>query len=286
MNPRRRPGTPPPTCARSTTSCAHADPSSGTKVPGSSWATTRWSPQHRTRPHSRAASPRDGPIPNALDGAEHAAYRAVVDRYLTTERVDRDEEQCRHHVAAIVDGLARGRPVDAVAGLGLPYAVRAQSTWLGWAPDLEEELVGWVADNHAATRSGDRTRTAEVAERFDRFIRRLLDELRGTSTSDVTAELMGDRVDGRPLTDEEVVSILRNWTAGDLASLAASIGVIAHQLATTPTFQDQVRSHVRADDRDAVTAAVLEMLRIDDPFVSNRRVTSPHRARRRAPGAG
>lgn len=224
-------------------------------------------------------------IPNALDGAEHAAYRAVVDRYLTTERVDREEEQCRHHVAAIVDGLARGRPVDAVAGLGLPY-VRAQSTWLGWAPDLEEELVGWVADNHAATRSGDRTRTAEVAERFDRFIRRLLDELRGTSTSDVTAELMGDRVDGRPLTDEEVVSILRNWTAGDLASLAASIGVIAHQLATTPTFQDQVRSHVRADDRDAVTAAVLEMLRIDDPFVSNRRVTSPHRARRRAPGAG
>lgn len=30
-------------------------------------------------------------IPNSLDGTDHAAYRTVVDRYLTDERVAREE---------------------------------------------------------------------------------------------------------------------------------------------------------------------------------------------------
>lgn len=47
-------------------------------------------------------------IPNSFDGSDHAAYRAVVDRYLTDERVAREESQCRAHAAAIVDALPRG----------------------------------------------------------------------------------------------------------------------------------------------------------------------------------
>ena len=54
-------------------------------------------------------------IPNSLDGADHAAYRAVVDRYLTDERVARDESQCRSHAAAIVDALPRGATVKTIA---------------------------------------------------------------------------------------------------------------------------------------------------------------------------
>ena len=41
-------------------------------------------------------------IPNSLDGAEHAAYRAVVDRYLTRERVEALEPACREIASAIL----------------------------------------------------------------------------------------------------------------------------------------------------------------------------------------
>jgi cytochrome P450 len=213
-------------------------------------------------------------IPNSLDGPEHAAYRAVVDRYLTDERVSREEAQCRAHAAAIVDGLPRGETVKTIASIGIPFAVRSQSTWLGWPADLEDALVEWIRDNHVATRSGNRESTREVAERFDHLIRTLLEERRAAPNSDVTSELLEDTVDGRPLTSEEIVSILRNWTAGDLGSLATSVGVIVHFLAATPTIQEEVRALVEAGDSDALVAAVEEMLRIDDPFVSNRRVTT------------
>lgn len=213
-------------------------------------------------------------IPNSLDGPEHASYRAVVDRYLTAERVARVEAQCRIHAATIVDDLPRGATVKTIASIGVPYAVRSQSTWLGWPPAIEDELVAWIRDNHAATRSGSRDRMKEVAERFDQVIRQLLDERRGRPVADVTGELLKDSVAGRPLTDEEIVSILRNWTAGDLGSLSTSIGVLVHFLAARPPIQEEVRTLVTTGDSAALSASVEEILRIDDPFQFNRRVAT------------
>ena len=213
-------------------------------------------------------------IPNSLDGAEHAAYREVVDRYLTPERVAAEEPQCRAHAAALVDSLPRGETVKLITTVGVPYAVRCQTTWLGWPTDLETELVAWMRDNQDATRSGDRVRTAAVADRFDALVRGLLDERRDGRARDVTGELIRETVEGRPLTDDEVVSILRNWTAGDLGSLATSVGVVVHYHGSHPAVQEQVRALVAAGDDAATEAAVEEILRIDDPFVSNRRLTT------------
>lgn len=213
-------------------------------------------------------------IPNSLDGADHAAFRAVVDRYLTDERVAREEDQCRRHAATIIDALTRGVTVKTIGSIGVPYAVRSQSTWLGWPPDLEEELVEWMRENQAATRSGNRDRTTDVAERFDRIIHRLLGARRSAPPTDVTGELMADTVNGRPLTDDEIVSILRNWTAGDLGSIATSVGVIVHFLAVNPEIQQDLRVLAEVGDVRALTAALGEILRIDDPFVSNRRVAT------------
>lgn len=213
-------------------------------------------------------------IPNSLDGLEHAAYRRVVDRYLSDERVAREEAQCRAHAAAIIDALPRGVTVKTIASIGIPYAVRSQSTWLGWPPDLEDQLVEWIRDNHAATRSGSRERMRRVAERFDQIIRRLLDERRDRPPADPTGELLADSVDGRPLTDDEIVSILRNWTAGDLGSLATSVGVLVHFLAANPQIQAEARILVQTGDTATLAAAVEEILRIDDPFVANRRVAT------------
>jgi cytochrome P450 len=213
-------------------------------------------------------------IPNSLDGTEHAAYRRVIDRYLTDDRVGREESQCRTHAAAIVDALPRGVTVRTIADIGTPFAVRSQSAWLGWPSHLEEELVGWIQDNHSASRSGSRDQMRNVAERFDQMIRELLEARRNIPRTDVTGELLDDQVDGRPLSTEEIVSILRNWTAGDLGSLATSVGVLVHFLAVKPTIQQEFRELVDAGDSVGLVQAIEEVLRIDDPFVSNRRVTT------------
>lgn len=212
-------------------------------------------------------------VPNSLDPPEHTAFRAVIDPFFTPERMHVLEPQLRTCAREIVSALPRGAAVDAITDVGYPFAVRAQAEWLGWH-GAEGELLAWLADNHAATRSADRSRTAAVAAAFDAIVAaqvRRRRELGPAAPADPTTELLHVRVDGQPLNDADVVSILRNWTAGDLGSIAAALGVVIYFLATHPDVQESLRA--RPGD---LAAAIDEMLRIDDPFLVNRRiVTTP-----------
>ena len=214
-------------------------------------------------------------VPNGMDGAEHARFRALIDPYLAAGPVARLEPRFRQLAADLVRSLPGDRAVEVVGELGARFAVRAQSAWLGWPAELEDTLLGWMDDNVEATRSRQLTRTAAVAERFDAIVRSLIEARRRAgddAPDDVTTRLLGERIDGRPLTDEEVISILRNWTAGDLGSIAACIGVIVHRLAVDAGLQERLRG-ARPGGAE-IEAEIDEILRIDDPFVSNRRVAT------------
>ncbi len=213
-------------------------------------------------------------LPNSLDGEEHRSYRALVDKYLTDQKVADQEPQCREHARRIIGALPRNETIEVLDQIGTPFAVRAQSTWLGWPEEVEDALVSWVVDNREAIRSGNRTRLAQVADQFDAIVRELLAERKSGEFHDVTSQLMAETIDGRALPDHELVSILRNWTAGDLGSLSDSVGVIVHQLATDDELQSHMRELVSLGDIPQFEEAVEELLRIDDPFVSNRRVTT------------
>lgn len=213
-------------------------------------------------------------VPNGLDGAAHGEARELLDPFFSADRMAALAPLLEEVADGLLAGLPPGQALDAVRDLGSVYAVRAQSAWLGWPADLEPELLAWMDDNHAATRSGELARTAAVAHRFDAIIHRLLSVRRlhrPGRPADLTEELMQVRHhDGRPLGEDEIVSVLRNWTGGDLGSLALCTGVTLYWFATHPELQDELRS---ASDA-AFDLAVDEILRIDDPFVSNRRVAT------------
>jgi cytochrome P450 len=210
-------------------------------------------------------------VPNSLDPPEHTAFRAIIDPFFTPERMAALEPRVRRIAHEIVGALPRGATVDAVTDIGYPFAVRAQADWLGWQ-GIEDELLAWMAENHAATRSKDRSRTAAVAAAFDEIVLaqvRRRRQLRSAAPKDPTTELLEVTVNGELLPDADIVSILRNWTAGDLGSIAAALGVVVHFLAAHAELQERLRA-----GQGNLAAAIDEMLRIDDPFLVNRRVTT------------
>jgi cytochrome P450 len=212
-------------------------------------------------------------VPNGLDGDEHARYREVIDRYLSHDALVPFVPVFKRVAAQLVADLPRGIVLDAVSDIGAVFAVRAQCEWLGWPAELEPRLLKWMQENHAATRSGDRAWTSDVAEQFDEIIRSVIQPRRaaqGNAPDDVTTRLCRETVDGRLLTELELVSILRNWTGGDLGSIALCVGVVVAQVAQQPGLAERLRA---ASDTE-VDAIIDEMLRLDDPFVSNRRVTT------------
>ena len=210
-------------------------------------------------------------LPNGLDGEEHSKVRTMIERYLDAPAVEDLEPSFREIARDIIADAAKEDTVDAVGEIGAQFAVRAMTAWLGWPAEVNEELVAWVADNNAATRSGQLERTAAVAERFDDIIRSIVAPLQENPDDSGTSRLVHDDSLGRPLEFEEVVSILRNWTAGDLSSMAYCIGVIVEALIQHPELKERLGQGV---SRVEFTAIADEILRADSPFVSNRRVTT------------
>ncbi len=214
-------------------------------------------------------------IPNGLDGDRHDLYRSVLDPFLSEESIEPFLGTFERVATELAAEIPLGLAVDAVTQVGARYAVRAQSAWLGWPRQTETALVAWVAANRSAARDGDRDLLAQVAIDFDGIINAILEPRRTESGEvigdDGTAALMRTEVAGQPLTPEEVVSVLRNWTGGDLGSIALCVGVVLHYLATEPNLQDRLRDE---SDDAAFDAAIDEILRIDDPFVTNRRTTT------------
>ena len=211
-------------------------------------------------------------IPNAMDPPEHTPYRTIIDRYFGAERMAAFEPVCRTIADALVAAQPRGAAFDLMASFAQPFALRIQCAFMGWPESLHGPLREWIGENHRATRAGDRSAMARIATEFDGHIKQQLVLRRDAgeqAPDDVTTQLLQEHINGRPLSDEEIVSIVRNWTVGELGTIAASVGILVHYLAAHPALQDGLRQQP-GDLPDAID----EILRIHAPLIANRRVTT------------
>ncbi|MGE2832456.1 cytochrome P450 [Mycobacterium sp. SMC-4] len=219
---------------------------------------------------SNAVSARHVAVPNGMDPPQHTAFRAVVDRYFTADRLATFEPRLRAITSDLVAALPREAEFDFVDAFAEPYAGRAQCAFMGWPDSLQEPLREWVKSNHAAVHAQDREKMSAVALAFDGYIRAQLDARRGPGApEDTTTDLLGEVVDGRPLRDDEIVSIVRNWTVGELGTIAAGVGILAQFLAAHPDVQNRLRA-----GPTLIEPACDEILRLHAPLISNRRRTT------------
>ena len=222
---------------------------------------------------SSRVSTRHVAVPSGMDAPEHTAFRVINDKYYTPQRLAGFAPVFRAIIRDLVAALPRGQAVDVMDGFAQRYAMRIQNAFMGWPEALEAPLTAWIEKNRRATLRGDRAEIAAVALEFDHYIRALLQERRASATDDITSELLHDVVhlpDGdRLMTEAELISLIRNWTVGELSTVSAAAGIIVRFLAAHPAEQARLRA-----DSAAIPAAVEEIMRLEDPLVSNRRITT------------
>ena len=220
---------------------------------------------------SNAAS-RHLSVPDGMDPPEHTEYRRMIVRYFRPERVDAFEPQCREIAAKRLQSLLERDELEFIGDFAHWFAVRIQSASLGWPLEMCEPLRLWTQKNHQATFAQDRTAMAEVAKEFEGYVHELLQIRRAAgaqASDDITSSLLRQQVQGRPLRDEEIVSIVRNWTVGEVGTISAALGILVHYLSQHPELQQQLRTQP-----SLLPAATEEILRIYGPLVANRRITT------------
>lgn len=211
-------------------------------------------------------------VPNGMDPPEHTEYRKIIEPYFGPQRMQAFAPACREIAADLAERLPAGGEVELMGAFAQNFALRVQCAFMGWPEGLHEPLRQWILKNQAATLGGHRAAAAAVALEFDVHIRELLDARRKAGSEapdDNTTRLLKERVKGRLLTDEEIVSIVRNWTVGELGTISASVGILAHYLAERPELQQQLRERP-----SLLPAAIDEILRIHAPLIANRRIAT------------
>lgn len=210
-------------------------------------------------------------IPNGMDPPEHTSHRKLIEPFFEVDAIAAIEPESRMLAAVLIEPLVGRTGVDVIEALAVPLPLQTICRFLGWPIERWEHLRGWTHGNQLASFARDREASAALAREFTGYVEEEIAARRTgkpATSGDLMSRLMAAEIDGQPLDDEAIVSVLRNWVAGQ-GTVAAGIGLLLYHLASDPALQSRLR-----DSPERLTNAIDEILRVDGPLVSNRRTAT------------
>ncbi len=209
-------------------------------------------------------------IPNGLDGPEHTAYRRLLAPHFGPDRLDALEPRARQIAAGLLQPLLARGAGELVSEFAQPFAMHALCEFVGWPHEDWQQLAEGIRASQNASFTKDAGAGAAAAGEFVGYVNGVLAAHRAAPTEHadgLTAALLESEIAGARLSDDDIVSILRNVTAGH-GTTAAAVGVVALHLADDPRLQETLRIAP-----SLLPVAIREILRIDDPLVALGRTT-------------
>lgn len=222
-------------------------------------------------PETYSSASKHRAVPNGMDGPDHSRYRRVLEPYFTPERMAAFEPVCRQIVSDLIDAMPTSGHLELIESFIHPFTLKSQCAFVGWPQAIWSDLHGWTHGNQEAGINPDRTTSAALAREFANLVSEALRAHRQEGTSavdDLTANLIKTEVDGKLLTEEDIISLLRNWTAGQ-GTVSGAIELVVLHLVEHPDLQAMLRAKP-----ELLPAAIAEILRADGPLVANRRTTA------------
>jgi len=209
-------------------------------------------------------------IPNGMDPPIHARYYEALAANFAPPQMAKLEPRSREIASKLLAPMLSGGEADFVADFAMPFALKTLCALLGWPEQQWECLAGWTHDSQQAAFSRDQATSEALAHLFSKHVKANLDLHRAAPNhvADATDVLLRMEVDGKRFDDEQIVAVLRNWTAGH-GTAADALGIVVLHLAQEAGLQDRLRR-----DPSLIPAAVEEILRVDGPLVANRRTTT------------
>jgi cytochrome P450 len=207
-------------------------------------------------------------IPNGMDPPEHEVYRQPLEKHFEAGHLGQFEPRSRQIARDLLDAMS-GDTLDAISAFVDPFAHQALCAFMGWPVEDWNRISEWTHGNQDAAFRRDHEAGARLAREFATYVTDLLRARRAEPVArDLMGDLVGTTVHGELLSDDQIVGLLRTWTAGH-GPVAAALGIVVKYLAEHPDLQSTLRARP-----ELVDAAIWEILRTDGPLVANNRTTT------------
>lgn len=209
-------------------------------------------------------------IPNGMDPPVHGRYRDALAANFDEKQMAMLEPRVREIATNLLAPIFSSGEVEFIDAFATPFALKTLCVLLGWPEHQWECLSGWTHGSQQAAFSGDQAAGKALAKLFSEHVKANLDAHRSApgDVANATDSLLSTDVGGERFDDDQIVSILRNWTAGH-GTVVDGLGILVLHLSQELELQDRLRN-----DPSLIPAAIEEILRVDGPLVANRRTTT------------
>jgi cytochrome P450 len=210
-------------------------------------------------------------IPEMLDGGEHAAWRALLADYFSPRAVSAMESRVRERFLEILDEVApRGR-CDFVKDVAIKFPNVIFMEMLGLPVEDAALFQKWESDILHSTGEQRHVERPAAFTDLSAYFTALIAERRKTPETDLLSEFVKFEIDGRRVTDSELLSLLILLFTAGLDTVAMQLSYSFHHFATV----DSDRRKIVAQP-DIIPLAVEELLRYYAFVAPGRKLMSDH----------
>ena len=214
-------------------------------------------------------------IPNDIDGPEHAQWRRVLDPMFSPKVMAALEAPIRALANELIDEFVDKGEVEAYQKFCVPLPTITFLRLLG-APVEDLPLFQEVKDKairpEGSTAAEMAANAQEAGKRMIAYFANLLDERRAATESvpdDFITALMTAEVNGRAITDEELIDIIFVLMLAGIDTTGATMSLILSWLARHPEQRQRL-----IDDPSMTADAIEEIMRVETPVPAvNRHAT-------------
>jgi pimeloyl-[acyl-carrier protein] synthase len=207
-----------------------------------------------------------------IDGMKHLSLRAICTAAFTPRKVQELRGQIESIACELLDKVIGRESIDIVADFANPLPSIVTAKLLGFPPEDHQRLQAWVLDlaevfgnfqNHP-------DRALEIAtslKDFKGYIKARIEEQREDPSGGLISSLMTTEIDGKRLSDEEIIAntILILIGGHETTTNLISSGFLT--LLQEPDSLGQLK-----ENPEIITSAVEELLRYESPVQHTARV--------------
>ncbi len=204
-------------------------------------------------------------IPLTLDPPQHTPYRRILMQYFAPKLISQMEDDIRKRAVVLIEQVREIGSCDFLKEVGMPLPVYVFMDMMGLPIEkfgvFREIVIEWFA-----TPNGDRRQ--EIAGIILGHLRETIAERRTEPQVDLISSLIGESLDGRPLSQDEIESMSFLLFLAGLDTVANAAGFMFARLAQLPQLQRQL-----CEDLTLINPFIDEVLRMSGVVTTARLVT-------------
>ena len=192
-------------------------------------------------------------LPAETDPPMHALYRAFVNPIFTPKAISKLEEKIRHTAITYIEAFRAKGECDVMKEFAFEFPIKVFLELMGFPLSRTGQFLEWemaLLHNHDVSAIAAATR-ALVA-----YLRGEIDNRRANPSDDLISYGVMARIDGRGLTEDELLGFTFNLFLGGMDTISTHIGLQLRHLAEHPVDQATLRNQP-----ERIPEAIEEMMR-------------------------